>query len=179
MSSEVIISLVSILVVGATAFLQPFLTGRENRKLEREKNAYLKKKEIFDEFSRACSKYWGIIATIPAITSFLSERQNAEDTIRSLVEYEWDILKCIDEPSEYVDIKNMMVEIEQRMIDLVKIKIKLYDDQKPISNSPNEDNTYKLIELIEEKDRQFIELTNPLQERLMQQHREFKQALSK
>lgn len=178
MSSELIISLVSIIVVGATAFLQPFLTGRENRKLARETNCYLKKKEVFDEFSRACSKYWGIIAIIPTINLFLSEQQRLVDTLRSLIEYEWDILKCIDEPSEYVDIKNMMVEIENRMIDLVKIKIKFYVEE-PLSGSSNEDDVYKQVELIEKENKQFIEMTNPLQERLMEQHRKMKQALLK
>jgi len=140
------------------------LTGRENRKLARETNVYSKKKETFDEFSIAYSKYWEIILTIPLINISLNEKQLV-DTFRSLIKYECDILKWIDEHSEYVDIKNMMVEIEEQMMGWVKII------------NQEEDDVHKHGKVIEEIGRQFIEQKNPLQERLMQQHRKMKQAL--
>ena len=87
------------------------------------------------------------------------------DTFRSLIKYECDILKWIDEHSEYVDIKNMMVEIEEQMMGWVKII------------NQEEDDVHKHGKVIEEIGRQFIEQKNPLQERLMQQHRKMKQAL--
>lgn len=196
-----LIPLVSLLVVGATTCFGPIWTGWENRKLARETNAYLKEKEIFDEFSEACSKYVGIIASIPAM-NFFDKKQRFVNFVRSLIKCEWSILKGIKDSLIHDEIRDMLIEFEGHANDLIMQKLEFFvavdiwrssftndDDYQyaamqllgiymdPTKDSPNEDLIYKLAKTTSIMERQLLTKSAPLQKKLMQEQRQMKESL--
>lgn len=163
--------IISIVVVGITALLSSYLTGRAGRKATKENNTYLQKKEALDEYSQACAKFWGIIAIYPALV-LSKDRESVESNVRLITECKWHILKYISS-TEYGKFNDMFSDIENKALEFYKYVTQIKNDR---ASSKDIDND-KLAESIIDELNKFIEMTGPLSVLLLEQHRNMAQTL--
>jgi len=130
---DIIIQLIPhtpVILMGVIAFAVPFLTGWENRKLSRETNIYQRKKEVLEEFSKACGEYFGLLQSQPATMVFVDDDgKYKNEALRTITKCKWIILKNIA-PEEYDKIEKGLSTIESQVYTLTEEY--LFCKQNPI-----------------------------------------------